>query len=201
MKKKLKYLKSKALEIACAGASLLLIITITLNSCNTTEPIEYNEASLENNNAQFDNAKESDAQFLVTVAGINLEEIELGQLAQTNSMMSQVKELGNRMETEHYKSQSDLRELAAKKQITLPTTLTKNGLDASIKLMDKHGNDFDKEYSDMMVNGRKDALDKFKKASIEASDPDIRYWARTMLPALRTQLSHSIDCQKQCEKI
>jgi len=201
MKKKFRYLKSKALEIACTGASLLLILTITLNSCNTSEPIEYNEVSQENNDSQFDNAKESDAQFLVTVAQINLEEIQLGQLAQTNALMSHVKELGNRMATEHAKAQSDLQTLAAKKLITLPTTLSNKGMDANNKLMDKNGKDFDKEYSEMMVNGHKDTLDKFQKASIEASDPDIRYWARTMLPTLRTQLNHSIECQKQCEKI
>ena len=61
--------------------------------------------------------------------------------------------------------------------------------------------DFDKEYCDMMVKGHKDAIDKFEKAINDASDPDIKAWASSMLPALRIHLDHSLTCQKKCEKM
>ena len=105
------------------------------------------------------------------------------------------------METEHTKALADLQALADKKQITIPTSLTEKGQDANKKLMDKKGNDFDKEYCDMMVNGHKDAIDKFQKASTNATDADIRNWAAAILPALRTHLDHSITCQKLCAKM
>jgi len=201
MKRKFHYLKSKALEIAFAGASLLLILTLTLSSCNNFE-IEDTKVIAENHSVtKLDNATESDAHFLVTAAQINLEEIQLGLLAQTNSAMAPIKELGKMIETEHAIAQSDLQALAAKKQITIPTILTENGMDANKKLLDKQGKDFDKEYCEMLVSGHKDAIIKFEKASTDAIHPDIRNWAASMLPALRTHLDNSITCQKQCEKL
>ena len=115
--------------------------------------------------------------------------------------MSDVKELGKMMEDEHSKALKDLQALAAQKQITIPSALTDEGQDANKKLMNKTGKDFDKAYCDMMVNGHKDAIDKFKKASTDANDPDIRKLATSMLPALQTHLDHSIACQKKCEKM
>jgi len=47
------------------------------------------------------------AQFLVRAAEIDLEEIQVGQLAQKKSTMIDVQELGKMMETEHTKSLSD----------------------------------------------------------------------------------------------
>ena len=60
---------------------------------------------------------------------------------------------------------------------------------------------FGKKYSEMMVDGHKDAIELFEKASIESTDPDIRAWANATLPILRTHLEHSLACQKACAKI
>ena len=201
MKRKFDYLKSKALEIAFAVASLILILTLTLPSFDSLE-IEDAKAITENHIvAKTDIAKESDAQFLVTAAQINLEEIQLGLLAQTNAVMTPVKELGKMIEAEHSIAQSNLQTLAAKKQITIPTILTENGMDANKKLIQKQGKDFDKEYCEMMVSEQKNVISKFEKASKDAIHPDIRNWAASMLPALRTHLDNSITCQKQCENL
>ncbi|MEO8150285.1 MAG: DUF4142 domain-containing protein [Bacteroidia bacterium] len=201
MKKKIQFLKSRVLELVFASASIALVLMFTLPSCNNAKHEDSKEVAEDHNDAKFDNAKEDDAKFLVSAAEINLEEIQLGQLAQSNSMNADVKNLGKMMETEHTKALSDLQALAAKKQITIPTTLTDDGMSASKKLMDMKESKFDKEYCDMMVNGHKDAISKFEKASTDAKDEDIRNWASSMLPALRTHLDHSITCQKECEKM
>jgi len=210
MKKTINFLKSRVFELAFASVSLLLILTLTLTSCNDSsnrnsnqnaKPEDTKAVAEEHNDAKFANTKEDDAKFLVAAAEINLEEIQLGQLAQTLGTATHVKELGKMMEKEHTKAQTDLRALAAKKQITIPTTLTDDGISANKKLMDTKASDFDKEYADMMVNGHKDAIDKFQKASTDATDPDIRNWATAMLSTFRTHLDQSINCQKECEKM
>ena len=200
MEKLIQILKARVLELTFASASLILVLT-TLPSCNNSKPEDTKEVAEEHNDAKFDNAKEDDAKFLVSAAEINLEEINLGQLAQNNSMNADVKSLGKMMETEHTKALSDLQALAAKKQITIPTALTDDGMSASKKLMEMKASKFDKEYCDMMVNGHKDAISKFEKASTDATDADIRNWASSMLPALRTHLDHSLTCQKKCDKM
>ena len=200
MKTKIQFLKSRFFKLTFASAWLMLLFT-TLPSCNNEKPKDTKEVAEEHNDAKFDNAKEDDAKFLVSAAEINLEEIQLGQLAQTRGTTTHVKELGKMMETEHTKALADLQNLAAKKQVTIPISLTENGMDENKKLLDTKGSKFDKEYADMMVSGHKNAIDIFQKAADEASDPDIRNWATTMLPALRIHLDHSINCQKLCEKM
>ncbi len=200
MKDQIQNLKLRVLRLLLISASFILVLT-TLHSCKNSTPEDTKEVAEEHNDAKFDDAKEDDAEFLVSAAEINLEEIQLGQLAQNNSLNADVKSLGKMMETSHTKALSDLRELAAKKQITLPARLTDDGISTTEKLMDMKASKFDKEYCARMVNDHKDAISKFEKASMDANDPDIRSWAASMLPALRTHLDNSITCQKKCEKM
>ena len=182
----------------------LSVMFISLNACknsNSQKPEDTKKVAEEHNEAKFDAAKEDDAKFLVAAAEINLEEIKLGQLAQVNSNMADVKKLGQMMVTEHTKALTDLQGLASKKQVTIPASITDNGQDAYTKLSVKTASKFDKDYTDMMVKGHKDAIDKFEKASTGAADADIRAWATSMLPALRMHLDMSMTCQKKCEKM
>ena len=155
----------------------------------------------ERNEAKFNtNKSEKDAQFLVNAAEISLEEIRLGQLAQKNSKMADVKEMGKMMENAHTKSLADLKALAMKKSITIPTAPTNDAEEAYKKLTDKDTK-FDKEYSDMMVKGHKDAIETFEKASNDATDADIKQWAASALPTLRTHLDYAMICQKKYDKM
>jgi len=199
MKKQNQFLKSGVLLLGLASASVFLMLTLA--SCNNTKTKDTKEVAEDHNDAKFTNTKEDDADFLVSAAEINLEDIQLGKLAQTRGTSAQVKELGKMLETEHTKALADLQALAAKKQITIPTTLTDDGMSANKKLMDTKASDFDKEYADRMVSGHKDAISKFEKASTDANDADIRNWASSMLPALREHLDQTITVQKQYEKM
>jgi len=51
-----------------------------------------------------------------------------------------------------------------------------------------------------MVDGHKDAIDKFEKAATDATDPQIKQWASSMLPDLRTHLDMSMTCQNKLAK-
>ena len=115
--------------------------------------------------------------------------------------MKEVKDMGKMLEADHTKALSDLKVLAAKKQVSIPTALTDDGKDAEKKLADKKGKDFDKEYCDMMVNGHKAAIEKFEKAAADANDAEVKAWASSMLPGLRTHLDHALTCQKNCAKM
>ncbi len=182
--------------------TLLSIVATTIISCNKTKMEDSKDLAIEHNEGKYNNTdQEKDAAFLVDVAEINLEEIELGKLAQTNSMNSDVKKLGKMMETDHDKAFMSLKELAAKKNITIPTSITEKGEKACDKLKDKTGAEFDKAYCDMMVDGHKDAITKFEKASTDAKDEDIRLWAKNMTGTLRTHLDHALNCQQYSNKM
>lgn len=197
MKTKNPILKSTAKLLGIASASVLLF---TVTSCNNPNTTDSKAIAEDHNDAKFENEKKDDANFLVNAAEINLEEIELGRLAQTRGISADVKELGKKMETAHSKALTDLQGLADKKQITIPATLTDDGMNSHKKLVDIKGSDFDKEYVDMMVKGHKDAISKFEKISSDGYDSDIRGWASSMLPIFREHLDEFITTQKQWEK-
>ncbi len=183
-------------------ATLIFATIIGTTSCMNHKPLDTKKVADVKNQEKFDyNSTEKDAQFLVNAAEINREEISLGQLAQQKGNMSHVKELGKMMEDEHTKSLADVTALAKTKSISLPTSQTYKGLDAYEKLNKKSGTDFEKEYSNMMVSGHKDAIALFEKAATECSDLEIKAWASETLPALRRHLDQSLICQKQCEKM
>ncbi|HTH56777.1 MAG TPA: DUF4142 domain-containing protein [Cyclobacteriaceae bacterium] len=143
----------------------------------------------------------TDAQFLIQAAQINLEEIQLGQLAQKKSMMTDVKELGELMEKNHKQALSELTTLATKKGVSLPTEVTSDAKEKYTQLNNESEKKFNEEYCELMVKGHKEAIALFETASKEAKDPEIKEWASSTLPILRTHLEHSKMCKAKCEKM
>lgn len=179
----------------------LSLSLFVIHSCDNGNPDDTKEMAEDQNEERFDDRKsEKDADFLVDAAAINLEEIKLGELAQQRGTLKDTKDLAKMMVDEHTAALSELKKLAASKSITIPVSITEDGQDAYEGLNSEDtGMDFDKEYCDLMVKGHKSAIRKFEKASSNAEDPDIRNWASSMLPSLRTHLEHSNACQEKCK--
>jgi putative membrane protein len=171
-------------------------------SCGSNQPRDTKEVAEDQNEARFNrDRQEKDAQFLVNMAEVNMEQIQLGQLAQQKGTTTHVKELGKIMEDTHTKSQRDLTALARSKSVTIPTSPTNKVRDVYNNLNEKSGNDFDKAYADMMVSRNEDAIKAFEKATTESYDTDIKNWAIATLPDLRTNLNHSIDSKKRTDEL
>lgn len=165
---------------------------------NNQNSQDAKSAAEERNEAKFnENRQQEDAQFLVNASEINLKQIQLGQLAQQKGRTTDVTELGKRIEDTHTKSQRDLRALAQSKRISIPTSLTNNAREDYNNLNGKSGYEFDEAYANMMVNEKKDAISTFERASTDSHDREIKNWASANLREMRTNLDHSIDCQKK----
>ena len=184
----------------CSAFAFACLLTSCEQPTNTPK-VDTKKIAEEQNDAKFTAAKETNAQFLVDAAAMDLELVKLGELAQTNSKMPDVKKLGEMMKMNHTNSLKNLQTLASAKQVTLPTAITNSGQATYDKIMAKKGVDFDKNYCNMMVSMHKNAVEKFEKANVSVSDTDIKAWAETMLPALRTHLDAAITCEKKCEKM
>ncbi len=194
--KKLNFIKRALLQ----GTFAVIILLVA--SCNDSYKSEDSkDVAEEHNDAKFDNdQKEEDAQFLVDASEVNLSGIQLGQLAQQKGTAVHVKELGKMMEDEHTKSQRDLVALAKSKRMSIPTSPTEDANDAYMKLDKKQGSDFDKAYADKMVDKHENAIETFEKAAKNSNDTEIRNWAKSSLPELRSHLDDALECQKKCEK-
>ncbi len=197
MTNKIQFFKTAIIQTALFTATFAGVV-----SCkNDAKPENTKEVAEDHNDAKFSADKEKDAQFLVNATEINLEDIQMGKLAQERGAIADVKELGKMMEEGHTKCQNELDGLAKRKQVTLPAAITDKGQESYKKLNEKQGIKFDKEYCDMMVENHKDAIAKYEKVVAESNDQEIKDWANATLPALRAHLDHAITCQKKCEKL
>lgn len=184
-------MKTSLLKTTLLSATLVLSITMTSCKKEAAET-DTEEVADDQNDTKFDDtAKENDAEFLVAAAEINMDEIALGKLAQTKATAQSVKDLGKMMEMEHITALEELKGLAATKNVSLPEGPTEDGQETLKKFQEKKAPDFDKDYASKMVDGHKDAISKFEKASTDAADADVRAWATKMLPALKMHLQHS----------
>jgi putative membrane protein len=195
MKSKNEILKKTSLNVRYYTACIIVPVILTFTACENKMPVDTKDASAQNE-IKSPEPKQADADFLIAAATINLEEIQLGKLAESNGTRQEVKDLGKMMEEGHTKAQKALEDLAVKKLVIVPTTITSTGEDAYKKLNEKSGADFDKEFCNMMVEGHKKAIDKFTQESTNGTDMDTKAWAESMLPDLKMHLDHSVDCQK-----
>jgi putative membrane protein len=171
-------------------------ITATMVSCSDSDQNETKKEIIKDQPGQQKEVKkETDEEFLSSAAQINMLEIKLGDLGQDNSSMPDIKDLGLIMKSDHSKSLEELRALALRKQIVLPTSLSENNNEIYNNLKSKSGVDFDKAYSQAMVNGHLEAISKFESASVNAIDPEIKLWATSMIPLLKKHLDHALASQ------
>src|ERR1017187_8362197 len=117
-----------------AGISVFMFAGTSCNSGNNDTGNALNSDSLNNNpdskktaeehnDAKFGKADEKDAQFMVDATVINMQEMQLGQLAKNNAMMDETKKLGAMMMDEHTAAHKDLSDLAATKSVSLPAVV------------------------------------------------------------------------------
>lgn len=178
-------------------AIVIVLVMVAVSCTNTTETKEDTKETAQEINKENmqTSAEEKDAKFLVEVAEINLEEIQLGQLAQSKSSKKEVKDLGKMMEEEHTKSLNQLKEIASKKGVVIPTSATSDTEEKYNKLSNKKETEFNEEYCEMMVKGHKDAIDKVEKVATESTDEELKSWAAEALPNLKKHLDHAMTCQ------
>jgi putative membrane protein len=187
----------------------VVILMWTLTACSDEKKAndeaeskpDVNEAANDTNDKRFDNPTQGDAKFVTDVADINYAEIKLGELAQTKGVSAEVKELGKMMVKDHTKANSELMALAQKKTFSFPEGPSNDVISDYNSMNDLKGLDFDKKYSDKMVSGHKDAIDKFEKAATDCQDAELKTWAAEMLPALHMHLDHSQKCEEKVKNM
>src|SRR5690606_11471632 len=101
------------------------------------------------------------------------------------------------MVTDHTKANEELKALAAKKNITLPTALSDKSRKTYEDLSKQTGNDFDEAYASQMVEDHEKTVSDFKKQADNGNDPELKSWAAGKVPALE----HHLERAKQIEAL
>jgi len=197
-------IKSILVHTICVAGTMFFA-----SSCSENKTTDSMEVAEEENVSRLTNDDETivvidndnGVKFLMAAAEVQLEEINIGKLAQQKGTTPHVKELGKMMEVDHTKTLAELNTLAQSKSVAIPATATEDSMETQKDLMEKEGNDFGKAYSDMMVEHHEDAIELFEKAATDSEDAEIKAWAAEKLPTMRTHLEHAKACKAECDKL
>jgi len=142
-------------------------------------------AVLMNDDTNMDHAGQSNVQdFLKEVSSGGLMEVELGKYAQQHATNARIKNYGAMMVNDHSKVNDELKNIASKKNVTLPTTIEDKHSKMMSDIQKKTGVDFDKAYIKAMLDDHEKDVDKFKKQAENSADPDLKDFASKTLPIL-----------------
>jgi putative membrane protein len=134
-----------------------------------------------------------DAGFMATVAQANFAEVDAGRLALKKSSNPDVKKFAQHMIDDHTQANSDLADLAHKKGMDLPSKADEAHQKELARLAEMSGAEFDRAYMTMMVNDHVKAVSLFEKNAEGAADPEVKAFAKKMLPTLQEHLKMARD--------
>ena len=130
-----------------------------------------------------------DMQFMKDAAQSGMAEVKMGELASSNAESQQVKNLAQKLVTDHTRVNEELKQLATKKGAMLPDTVTEQQKTMLQHLTSLKGSDFDSAFKQHAVENHQKSVDKFKTAAEKAKDADIKAFAAKTLPALQLHLA------------
>lgn len=143
--------------------------------------------------AQSDASKGSkkmdDQQFVKAAASGGMMEVEVGKLAQQKGSSDAVKQLGERLVQDHTKANDQLKEVATKAGITVPSALDPKDQSKVEKLSSLSGNGFDKAFAKGAVKDHEHDIKMFKAEAKNGTNPDLKSFASQTLPVLQQHLS------------
>lgn len=145
--------------------------------------------------AQTQTAPISDADFMKIVAANNVAEIAYSDIADSAAKRSAVKAYADQVEAGHVATDRELKNLAEKKGVTLPTemsTAQKTTRDELAKLKDEA---FERAYLTQMIVSHKAAIADFTKASSSA-DADVKRFADRRVAVVRQLLTKAEELLK-----
>ncbi|MDX6694652.1 MAG: putative rane protein [Blastocatellia bacterium] len=172
---------SLALLAGCGGANTNDANTATRNGANLNGNANAATSTPRSSAALGDD----DRKFMTNAATGGMEEVELGRLAAGKAQSADVKKFGQKMVDDHSQANTELKQLAARKGVTLPAGMMDDQKADKDKLSKLSGAEFDREYMKMMVDDHDKDVKEFKDEADDGSDADLKSFAAKTLPTLQ----------------
>lgn len=125
-------------------------------------------------------------------------EVQLGQLAQKQATSADVKQFGAMMVQDHTRAGNKLEEIAKAENVERENR-SDDTRDEVERLSKLSGNEFDKEYVDLMVKDHKDAVDALQDQAENAENAHVKTWAAESLARVKHHLELAQQLQQQLE--
>jgi putative membrane protein len=135
--------------------------------------------------SQTNSVSGHDSDFVMKVYEANLAEIDQGRMAVDKGTFENLRSYGQRMIDDHMAANDDLKALAAKKAITLPTSVDEGDQAFATRLSNRSGIYFNDMYVGQAIRDHSKDIALFRSEIDHGSDPDVVQWARDMMPTIQ----------------
>ncbi len=179
---------------ACNGNSNS---TSTTDSTNTMSSTDTSMNTMNNTDTSNATVSQDAVNFAQEAASGGMMEVQLGNIAQKNSNNKSVQDYGKMLVDDHTSANNNLKDIASKKNINLPTTVTSDQQDKIDKLSKETGTQFDKDFISMAVDDHQNDIDKFKKAEENIQDADLKDFIAKTLPTLQKHLDKAKEIKNK----
>ena len=126
--------------------------------------------------------------FIKKAADGGMTEVELGRLASEKGGSDEVKDFGKQMVDDHGKINDNLKEVAAKMNVTVPEKVSAKHHATIEKMSGMSGADFDKAYVKMMVKDHKKDIAEFEKADKQVKNEDLKKFIEDSMETMKGHL-------------
>jgi putative membrane protein len=144
--------------------------------------------------------KSADIAFAMKATHGGVAEVQMGRLAVEKASSTDVKAFGQQMVADHTKANDDLKSVAEKKGMTLPTDMNAHQQAAYSKLHRLSGEAFDHAYVSHMVRDHEEGVKEFRKEAKNGKDEEIKHFASRTLPVLQQHLDKIKSLQSNMQQ-
>jgi putative membrane protein len=185
---------------------LVSVLSLSLISCNDPRESSSNTgpdrsslpspiasatavpAGTNTSNANFSNTLTKEESFWTVAADGGLADVEMGKIATQKAQNPEVKKFAQMIVAEHTKANTELRAIAARQKVTLPTEIGPRHKSTIDELNRLAGADFDNEYVQAMVDAHEADVQLFEDQAEDQADQHASAFAAKTLPVLRKHL-------------
>ena len=129
-----------------------------------------------------------DKEFMMSAAHSDQNEIQQSKLALAKGVTGMAREMANKMVADHSKSTADLKKIAAKKGITLPTDMDAEHKAMAPAMKKLSGKDFERRYMAQMLADHQKTANTLMAHEEMTQDADIKAFISKTLPVVQQHL-------------
>jgi putative membrane protein len=142
---------------------------------------------------------EESSSFLVKAANEGMTEAQLGEMAREKGMNQTIRNFGAMITREHTAMIADIKDLASKRNVTLPEAISADNHKRIDELSARPRKEFDKAYIDVVIKDHESAVDQFSKAGDKVNDTDVKNFINNSLAKLKNHLDSARTVRKTLE--
>ncbi|GGG44623.1 membrane protein [Hymenobacter glacieicola] len=131
----------------------------------------------------------TDPEFMMSAAHSDQNEIQLSKMALEKGVTGMVKDHANKMITDHTKSTADLKPIAQKKGVTLPTDMDAEHKAIAAQMKDLSGKEFETKYMAQMLLDHQKTVNTMVAHKQMTQDADLQGFITKTTPVVQAHLA------------